>query len=222
MTSKKTGQADLPIEDALTLLIADHRRVKRLFAAFNALKDEGSDVEKSKLVADICLELTIHTAIEEEIFYPAVRKAIDDDDSMDEALVEHAGAKTLIAQLRAANPDDELYNARVTVLSEQIDHHVTEEEGSMFPKARHTELDLHELAVQMQRRKAELLAREPLPPQRVSSAPANPAASPPTGNLPVRKGASLRARKAPIRKTSRAVKTPVKRPKTTATSRQKP
>ena len=86
------------------------------------------------MVRKICNELTVHAQIEEEIFYPAVRKAIDDGDLMDEALVEHAGAKELISQLEAMDPEDELYDAKVTVLGEQIDHHVKEEEGEMFPR----------------------------------------------------------------------------------------
>lgn len=150
--------------DAIELLIADHRRVAKLFAEFNALNEEGSDEAKSALVARICEELIVHTAIEEEIFYPAVRKAIEDDDLMDEALVEHAGAKALIAQLQAAEPDDDLYDARVTVLGEQIDHHVEEEEGSLFPQARGSGIDTLSLGAALLRRKAELLAKLSMPP----------------------------------------------------------
>lgn len=97
-------------------------------------------------------------AIEEEIFYPAVRKAIEDEDLMDEALVEQDGAKDLIAQLQAAEPDDDLYDAKVTVLGEQIDHHVLEEEGNMFPQARGAGVDTEALGSEMLARKSELLA----------------------------------------------------------------
>jgi hemerythrin superfamily protein len=146
-------------EDAITLLTADHTKVKKLFKEFEDLKEgDGSAEDKSGLVTQICNELKVHAAIEEEIFYPAVRKAIDDGGLMDEALVEHAGAKELIAQLEDMSPDDELYDAKVTVLGEQIQHHVKEEEGQMFPKARKANVDSEALGVQMTERKAELTA----------------------------------------------------------------
>ena len=154
-----------PAQDAVDMLTADHRRVAKLFAEFEALKEEGTDEEKSSIVARICEELTVHTALEEEIFYPAVRKAIGDDDLMDEAIVEHAGAKNLIAQLQAADPDDELYDAKVTVLGEQIDHHVTEEEGSMFPQAKGKGVDTLSLGGEMLARKSELAAKPAPPPK---------------------------------------------------------
>jgi len=164
MASKNEMPIDpTPGQDAVELLTADHKRVARLFAEFDALKEEGSDEEKSGIVARICQELTVHTALEEEIFYPAVRKAIGDDDLMDEALVEHAGAKDLIAQLQAADPDDELYDAKVTVLGEQIDHHVMEEEGSMFPQARGSGVDTASLGSEMLVRKAALLGDSAAP-----------------------------------------------------------
>jgi hemerythrin superfamily protein len=159
----KTAMEQTPGQDAVELLIADHHRIARLFAEFDALKEDGSDEAKSALVAQICHELTVHTAIEEEIFYPAVRKAIEDDDLMDEALVEHAGAKELIAQLLAGHPDDDLYDARVTVLGEQIDHHVQEEEGSMFPQAKGSGIDTIALGYAMLKRKTELLANPGTP-----------------------------------------------------------
>ena len=154
---------DISPEDAIGMLIADHKRVANLFADFKRLTAEGKDDAKAPVVERICRELTIHTRLEEEIFYPAVRNAIDDADQMDEAVVEHAGAKQLIAQLQGADPGEDLYDAKVTVLSEQINHHVDEEEGSMFPKARHSGLDTLELGAAMRARKAELL--EDAPPQ---------------------------------------------------------
>ena len=119
-------------EDAIEMLMADHKKVKKLFGNFETHKDDGDDEDKSAIVKLICNELKVHTTLEEEIFYPAVRKAIQDSALMDEALVEHAGAKELIAQLEEADPEDDLYDAKVTVLGEQIDHHVKEEEGDMF------------------------------------------------------------------------------------------
>lgn len=143
-------------DDAVDMLIADHKRVANLFADFERLSDEGRKEEKASIVQQICRELTVHSQLEEELFYPAVRGATGDDDQVDEAVVEHAGAKQLIAQLQAASPDDDLYDAKVTVLNEQIDHHVDEEEGSMFPKARYSGLDTLALGARMLARKAQL------------------------------------------------------------------
>ena len=121
--------------DAIGMLIADHQEVTSLFEQFEAMSDR-SKVSKKKLAEHICQALSVHTQLEEEIFYPAVRAAIKDRDLMDEALVEHAGAKELIAQIRAMDPGDALYDAKITVLSEQIAHHVEEEENDMFPQVR--------------------------------------------------------------------------------------
>lgn len=105
--------------DAISLLTEDHNKVKKLFKEFEDLKkSKTSKDKKSKLVKEICMELTIHAQVEEEVFYPAVRTAIDDQDLMDEAEVEHAGAKELISQLEEMSPDEDLYDAKVTVLSE--------------------------------------------------------------------------------------------------------
>jgi hemerythrin-like domain-containing protein len=145
-------------QDAIALLMEDHKKVKKLFGAFKKLHEQGESEEKAAVVEQICNELKIHTAIEEEIFYPAVRKAIDDADLMDEALVEHAGAKDLIAQLEEAGPEEDLYDAKVTVLSEQIDQHVKEEEKEMFLMARKSKIDLDALGAQMRRRKQSLMA----------------------------------------------------------------
>ncbi len=142
--------------DAIELLVADHKAVKTLFKQFAKLKDgDGGNEEKSALVQRICAELTVHATIEEEIFYPAVREAIDDDDLVDEAEVEHASAKELIAQLAAASPDDDQYDAKVTVLGELIDHHVEEEEDEMFPQAR-KKIDVAAVGAELAERKAEL------------------------------------------------------------------
>jgi hemerythrin superfamily protein len=155
-TSPKKEPGGAPEKDAIAMLMADHKKVKKLFSDFDKLKEEGSDEDKSAIVEQICNELKIHTELEEEIFYPAVREAIDDSDLMDEALVEHAGAKDLIAQLEDARPDDDLYDAKVTVLGEQIDHHVKEEEGDMFPKAKKAKVDTGALGAAMTKRKMAL------------------------------------------------------------------
>lgn len=150
--------ADSGKDDAIALLVDDHRNVKALFKQFEELKEgDADDEEKAQLVQEICVELTLHALLEEEIFYPAVRKAIDDDDMMDEAEVEHSGAKALIVDLMTGKPGAEQFEAKVTVLGEYIDHHVKEEENEMFPKARKA-VDTQALGRKMAARKAALLA----------------------------------------------------------------
>ena len=145
--------------DAVDLLDADHVAVKKLFTAYKKLcASEAPPEDKQEIAEQICRELTVHAQIEEEIFYPQVRDAIDDDDLLDEAEVEHSTAKDLIAQITDMSPDDALYDAKVTVLGEYIDHHVTEEREEMFVKARKTKLDLVEMAVELKERKTELMA----------------------------------------------------------------
>jgi hemerythrin HHE cation binding domain-containing protein len=144
--------------DAIALLKADHRKVEDLFAKFKAAK--GAE-KKQHLVAEICTELTIHTIIEEEIFYPACRGEVEAD-MVEEAYVEHDGAKMLVAELEAGDPGEEFYDAKVTVLSEQIKHHVAEEEkrsAGLFAQARAAGLDMDDLGARMQARKQELLAQ---------------------------------------------------------------
>ncbi len=144
--------------DAIALLKADHRKVEGLFAKFNAAK--GAE-KKQRLATEICTELTVHTIIEEEIFYPACKGAVEED-MIEEAYVEHDGAKVLIAELEAGSPSEEFYDAKVTVLSEQIKHHVAEEEKrseGLFAQARAAGLDMDDLGARMQARKQELLAK---------------------------------------------------------------
>jgi len=144
-------------DDAITLLTADHDKVKKLFKSFERLTDANAE-KKEELVAEICTELTAHATVEEEIFYPAAREALEEQDLLDEAEVEHASAKDLIAQLESMKPGDELYDAKVTVLAEYIDHHVKEEQDEMFPKIRKAKLDVKALGVRMKARKEELTA----------------------------------------------------------------
>ena len=143
-------------QDAFALLTADHKRVRSLFKEFESLKDEGDDDRKAALVETICNELTVHARVEEEIFYPALREVIEDEDLMDEADIEHASAKQLIAQIEQLQVGGDHYDATVTVLSEYIDHHVKEEEGEMFSKARKADIDSAVLGEEMAVRKAEL------------------------------------------------------------------
>lgn len=144
--------------DAIELLLADHRNVEKLFKDYEKLvEDDGSYNAKEALAATICAELTVHAQIEEEIFYPAARDILDEEDLVDEAVVEHASAKDLIAQLSDMAPDDDLYDAKIKVLSELIEHHVEEEEDEMFPKLKKARLDTAALGQQMAERKQELV-----------------------------------------------------------------
>ncbi len=143
--------------DAIALLKADHRKVEELFAAFESAKGDG---KKKALAEQICMELTVHAKIEEDIFYPACEGAVEED-LLKEAYVEHDGAKVLIAEIEAGGPDDEFYDAKVKVLSEMIEHHVKEEEQrveGMFAQARKAGLDMDALGERMAEEKAELIA----------------------------------------------------------------
>ncbi|MES2758939.1 MAG: hemerythrin domain-containing protein [Pseudomonadota bacterium] len=144
--------------DAISMLKADHAEVKTMFEQYEGLGDRAR-ASKKKLADQICTALTLHATVEEEIFYPALReKSKEAADLLDEALVEHAGAKDLIAQLQESDPEDDLYDAKVKVLGEQIDHHVKEEEGEMFPIAKKAGLDMVALGNEMAMRKDELAA----------------------------------------------------------------
>lgn len=147
-------------KDACDLLDADHRAIKKMFTEFEALTESrGNTREQKRMLAEkICRELTAHAQIEEEIFYPAIRKAIKDELLMNEAEVEHMSARDLIAQIREIEPGDTLFDAKVLVLGEYIDHHVKEERNEMFPKARSSKIDLVKMRDVLQARKEELMA----------------------------------------------------------------
>jgi hemerythrin superfamily protein len=157
--STKENPMKTATDEAIALLENDHQEVQQMFKEFEELSDR-SKVSKKRLADQICQALTIHTELEEKIFYPAVRSAIKDDDLMDEALVEHAGAKDLIAQIMAIDPGDELYDAKVKVLSEQVIHHIQEEEREMFPQVRRSKLDLNALGEELAQMKAQLSEQE--------------------------------------------------------------
>ncbi|MFL9670649.1 hemerythrin domain-containing protein [Variovorax sp. AB1(2024)] len=148
--------------DACSLLDADHRNVKKMFAAYEELTNSRAASARDKrrdLAMQICMELTVHAQIEEEIFYPAARAAIKETDLLDEAEVEHAGAKDLIAQIQEAGEVDDMFDAKVKVLGEYIDHHVKEERNELFPKARAArKLDLVAMRDELAARKEELMA----------------------------------------------------------------
>jgi len=146
-------------EDAIALLKADHRKVEELFSKFENAKGVKA---KQTLATEICTDLSIHATIEEEIFYPAVKQVTKEEDKLDEAYVEHDGAKVMIAELLAGSPEDEFYDAKMKVLSEEIKHHVKEEEKAgegIFAQARSGDLDLTRLGEQLMAEKESLLAK---------------------------------------------------------------
>jgi len=146
--------AESKSQDAIALLKEDHRAVEKLFKEYEEAKGEG---RKQKLAKQICLELTVHTTIEEEIFYPACDGQVDED-LLKEAYVEHDAAKLLVAEIEAGEgQDDDFFDAKVQVLSEEIEHHVEEEEKELFPEVRKADLDLKVLGEQLSARRRELL-----------------------------------------------------------------
>ena len=145
--------------NAIEMLTEDHQRVSDMFEEYESVKDDEDDGDKIQRVQEICLELTIHSTVEEEIFYPAAREALGEDgaDLLDEAEVEHSSVKDLIVQLSESQPSEDLYDAKVKVLSEYVKHHVEEEEGELFPKLRDSEdFDADAIGDQMAERKQEL------------------------------------------------------------------
>jgi hemerythrin-like domain-containing protein len=141
--------------NAIQLLKEDHEYVKKAFRAFEKMDHEEHDAVRA-LVSQVCEALKVHTKVEEELFYPAARKAIRDEDLMNEAEVEHGSAKALIRQLERMKPDDPKYIATFTVLGEYVKHHVKEEESEMFPKARRRRMNLARLGNRLMARKIEL------------------------------------------------------------------
>jgi hypothetical protein len=139
--------------DAIALLKKDHRKVEELFEEYEGTE---SNAEKGKIASKICLELRVHAQIEEELLYPPAHDDVDED-LVDEAIIEHAGAKDLIAQIEAMKPGERFYDAKVKVLSEYIKHHVKEEEKELFPKLKDSDIDLKELGNELLTRKTSLL-----------------------------------------------------------------
>jgi len=147
--------ATMKSQDAIALLKEDHRKVEELFEQFEKAKGDG---RKQKLALEICKELTIHTILEEEIFYSALEGKVEED-LLKESFVEHDAAKVMIAEIEAGEPSDEFYDAKVKVLSEEIEHHVEEEEKpkeGVFAQARAADVDLDALGEQMAMRKEQL------------------------------------------------------------------
>lgn len=163
-----TTSSDNP--DAIELLKNDHDEVDELFEAYDKAKEDGEAREKTGIAGRICRALSVHAAIEEEIFYPAVRRERGETgDLVDEAAVEHQTLKDIIGRLEAAPASDPLYDAGVKVLKEYVKHHVKEEENELFPKVRKLGIDLTALGAKMKARKEELEAQE-MPAGRSASA----------------------------------------------------
>ena len=154
-TAPKKTLAKPVAPDATALLRADHKKVDELFQQYEKTR---ASTRKRALVAQICLELSIHAQVEEEIFYPAVQAALKDKELVPEARVEHATLKELIAQVKDKAPEGEMFDAKIKVLSEYVKHHVKEEQTEMFPRAKKTKLDMRELGARIEARKDELKA----------------------------------------------------------------
>jgi hemerythrin superfamily protein len=154
VTRRNGGTRSRNALDAIAILKADHAKVKKMFDQFDKSDD---DSEKQELARIICAELTVHTTLEEEIFYPAARAALSDEEVLDEADVEHASAKELIAQIEDGSPADDKWSAKVKVLGEYVQHHIAEEHKEIFPKVRKAKLDLKELGKELKARKDELM-----------------------------------------------------------------
>jgi len=157
-TARKTTAPNKPpkAQNATALLRADHKLVSGLFAEYEKAR---STAKKKELVSRICTELTVHARVEEEIFYPAVKLALKDDELIPEATVEHATLKALIAQVEGVEPDGEMFDAKIKVMSEYVKHHVKEEQNEMFPMAQSSKkLDMVALGAKLSERKAELLS----------------------------------------------------------------
>jgi len=156
---EENGDDESPAQDAVSLLSADHAEVKQMFETYRQLVDENADDEqRGELARNICSMLTVHAEIEEEIFYPAMRENVDDELTLDQGEVEHASARELIEQIEGMDPGDALYDAKVIVLGEYVDHHVQEEENELFPQAEKAGIDLDDLGAELAGRKRELMS----------------------------------------------------------------
>lgn len=179
--------------NAVEILKKDHDEVEKLFDQYEDAKDEDNAELKAEIVAAVCKALTIHAQIEEELFYPAMRRQEEDaSDLVDEAAVEHQTLKNLVAELLDATPGDDLYDAKVKVLSEYVKHHVKEEEGEMFPMARKADMDLDALGKKLLERKGELESTPPRATRRTSRT-ATKSASSPNGRRPAAKTAARKS-----------------------------
>lgn len=153
-----TTQSRAKSLDAIGLLTDDHKKVQKMFKDYEKLSKQEDEEGKEDLARQICAELAVHAQIEEEIFYPAAREVLDEQDILDEAEVEHATAKDLVDQIESMQANEDMFDAKVTVLGEYINHHVKEEQEQMFPKIKKSSLDLEALGEELAQRKQELMA----------------------------------------------------------------
>lgn len=151
----KSGRASARPDDAVSALMRDHRKVEDLFKQYEAAK--ADPLRKQKVFEGLDAELKVHTAIEEEVFYPASREYLADEEMVNEAVVEHAAVKSLLAQLQDMRPDDPYYDAKVKVLQEMVEHHVKEEESEYFPECRRSDMDLKAIGDQMMALRSKLI-----------------------------------------------------------------
>lgn len=151
---KTTPDSSPKLQNAIALLRADHKLVSALFAEYEKLETNS---KKKLLVSKICTELSVHAQVEEEIFYPALKQALKDTEMIPEATVEHEMLKVLIGQVEGIEPNGEMFDAKIKVLSEYVKHHVKEEQNEMFKQAKSTNLDMMELGGKIAARKEALL-----------------------------------------------------------------
>lgn len=158
--ARKSPTRKASANDAIAMLIDDHKRVQKLVKEFEKAHEQ-EDMESCRQIAQtVCMELEAHAALEEELFYPAAREALEDEDLIEEAEVEHQSAKELIAKLKELDPNDPKYAATFTVLGEYVNHHVKEEEGQIFKEVKKAKMDLESLGEQMRNRREDLMAEE--------------------------------------------------------------
>jgi hemerythrin superfamily protein len=174
MASRRMTNSRSLVQSALNILKADHQKVSEALTRFERIKGRASAAEKQDLVDMVCTELTIHATVEEEIFYPAVRRAPEARSLVDEASVEHASIKRLVGELENMAPEDDLYDAKFKVLGEYVRHHVKEEESEIFPKARKAEIDLRAMGERILERKRELRGDDGAPAIPALRRPASP------------------------------------------------
>ena len=156
--SDESEDDELVEEDAVSLLTSDHAEVRQMFEEYRQLLDDNAgDDRRGELAGQICSALTVHAEIEEDVFYPALRERLDDELLLDQAEVEHASVRDLVEQIESMEPDDALFDARVLVLAEYVEHHAQEEESEIFPQAEQSGIDLDELGAELAERKHELM-----------------------------------------------------------------
>jgi len=178
----RQASVNTSVADVIEILSEDHKKVSQLFAEFAKIRHQADDEAKQTLVEITCTELVIHTQVEEEYLYPALHEVFDEMDLLDEAEVEHTLAKQLIGELESMQPDDELYDAKFTVLGEYVKHHIEEEENKIFPKIKNMEMDFKSLGRSIRQRRDELRSEFGIPdenfdeeePQQPSTQPHSP------------------------------------------------